>query len=659
MVLLAGALAQAQTAPGTIHQFLPARLQSADVVTYQMQQFLMQQAAKLPHPASAEAWTADAERIRQRVLNDVIYHGWPKEWVDASPKFEDMGPVSVPEGAGYRAEKLRYQIVPGFFSTAVLYEPAHLDGKVPAVLDVLGHYGTGKSMPFQQTLCINEALRGMIALSLEFVGQGELKVEENGHFYGSDLDLVGVSGVGLFYLAARRGLDYLYDDPHVDRSRIAMTGQSGGGYQTLMLSALDTRVRVAVPVAGYASLDGRLERIPGEPGDYEQLVPDLLNGQDYPTFVAMLAPRPTYEINNAEDSCCFRAPLVKPDIYDAVRPFWALYGKEDAFAFHADAEVLAHNYGHDDRQQAYGFLDKWFSLPAKPDEIEVGADLNTYSQLAAGVPADNLTILGLARQFAAKLQHPSAPGDAAARTAWTQTERGTLAKIVNYQAVTVDHPWYVADTDHDNVESVSFRFGMSNGLSATGVWIKSEWTPEGAPLTVIVNDAGREGADKEIWDHYPEVGYAVERGDQVLVLSILFTGDANPLNGDAGRFGAMMQAAGTPPLGLESAQLIGIAHWAQQRWHPSETKLESSGIRMQVVSLVAAALEPALFKSVMIHNGTHDLGYLLDGPVRSSQVPDLFCRDFYKEFDLAMLKAMAEPAAVTESDDVEARAAKP
>ena len=652
LMLLAGVFVAAQTVPGTVHQFLPARLQPAYVVTYQMQQFLMERAPRLPHPASAEQWTTQAQQIREHVLNDVIYHGWPKEWIDSPPHFEDMGAVPVPAGAGYRAEKFRYEVVPGFYSTAVLYEPAHLEGKVPAVLDALGHYGTGKAMPFQQKLCINEALRGMIALSLELLGQGELKVEGDQHYFGSDLDLVGIGGDGLFYLAMRRGLDYLYNDPHVDRNRIAMTGQSGGGWQTLMLSALDTRVKVAVPVAGFTSLKGRLERIPGEPGDYEQIAPDLLNGQGYQTFAAMLAPRPTLESNNAEDSCCFRAPLVKPDIYDAIKPFFALYGKEDAFSFHADTEVLAHNYDRDDRQQTYRFLGRWFNLPDKPDEIPVGQDLNTYSELAAGLPANNLTILSLARQFAAKLQHPgiAAGGE---RVSWAQSERAKLAKVVNYQPVTVRHPWYMTDTDHNTVESISFRFGLSNGLSATGVWIKSKWTRDDAPMTVILNDGGREGADKEVWDNYPEVGYAIERGEQVLVLSLLFTGDDIPGGGDAARFAYMMNSVGTPPLGLEAAQLIGITHWAQQHWHASHVSLESSGYRMQVVSMTAGALEPHLFGRITIHRGMRSLRYILDESLSSDRVPDLFCRDFYKEFDLDMLKSMAEPATVAESDYVE------
>lgn len=657
-VLLGSTYAMAQSAQRMLDEFLPNPLQSPEVVTFQMQQFLMDRMAKLPNPGSSAQWTAEADRIRQHVLNDVVYHGWPKDWVDSPPKFQDMGAVPVPAGAGYRLRKYRYEVVPGFYSTAVLYEPEHLDGKVPAVLDVLGHFPTGKAEPFEQKLCINQALRGMLALSIAYIDMGELRTAENSHYYGSDLDLVGVNGVGLFYLAMRRGLDFLYNNPNVDRSRIAVTGLSGGGYQTIVLSSLDPRVEVSIPVAGFDSLNGRLQRLPGEPGDYEQLAPGLLDGQGYQTFVAIRAPKPTLEINNAEDSCCFRAPLVKPDIYDAIKPFYALYGKQDALQFYEGTQVSAHNYQRDDRQQAYRFLSKWFNLPDKPDEIPVEKYVKSYTELASGVPADNLTVLGLARAFASKIQHAPVPAGSA-RSEWSTTQRATLARLAHYKPVKVEHPWYVANTNHSTVESISFRFMLSNGLSATGVWTKSTWTPETAPIVVMVNDKGRAGVDEQVGDHVPEAANLVETGKQVLALSILFTGDANPLKHDVGSFGYMMTAVGAPPLGLEAAQLIAITEWAKQRWHPSDVSLESSGYRMQLVSLVAGALQPHLFRSVAIHQGIHSLGELLDKSVSSDDVPDVFCLDLYKDFDLDILKTLAEPATVTEADYASLTAAKP
>ncbi len=118
--------------------------------------------------------------------------------------------ATLPAGKGYKLRKLRYEIVPGFYSTALLYEPENMQGKVPAVLNVMGHfYPAGNKEEFEQKLCINQALKGMMALNLEWIGMGELNTRFNDHWFASQLDLVGMNGVGLFYLAMRRGLDYL------------------------------------------------------------------------------------------------------------------------------------------------------------------------------------------------------------------------------------------------------------------------------------------------------------------------------------------------------------------------------------------------------------------------------------------------------------------
>ncbi len=222
---------------------------------------------------------------------------------------------------GYRIRKLRYEIVPGFESTALLYEPENQSGKMPAVLSVHGHIGPlGKATEFKQKRCINYARHGIVSLSLEWFAFGELTRKQM--IIGlARIEFVGVNGVGLFYLEMRKGLDYLYDDPNVDRNRIGVTGLSGGGWQTIVLSSLDERVKATNPVAGFSSLRSRLEANGyDEFGDLEQLPPDFLQGIDYPHLVAMMAPRPTLLSYNAEDDCCFRAGLVKSGVYDDIQP---------------------------------------------------------------------------------------------------------------------------------------------------------------------------------------------------------------------------------------------------------------------------------------------------------------------------------------------------
>src|ERR1035437_7327867 len=660
--LFSAVFAGAQSIPEQFPGSLTTHLLSGQVVTYQLQEYLLKHSPKLPNPTTAQEWTAQADSIRKNLLDNVVYHGWPREWITSPPRFEDLG--GVPAGKGYRLRKLRYEVVPGFYATALLYEPEKMEGRVPAVLNVMGHYFVqGKSMEFEKKLCINQALRGMVALNLEWLDMGELNSAENSHFLAPALDLVGANEVGLFYLAMRRGLDYLAEDPHVDPNRIGMTGLSGGGWQTIVLSSLDPLVNVSIPVAGYSSLAAKVGSQlfnPNAAGDPEQQASDFLVSQDYASLTAMRAPRPTLLIYNAEDNCCFRAPLVKPDVFDAPKPFFGLYKKTDVFQFYKNTDISSHNYGLSNREQAYQFLTKSFGLPNAPHEFSVGEDIKSYSELAGGIPKDNLTILGLARKMGSEIQRPPVPTSVAERKVWGKSERSRLESVVRYKPVTIVRSCLEDNAHHNGIESISYRFAFSNGLSAAGVWMKALTSSDNAPMTIILNDKGKSAAATEVWDHLSEVGNRLSRGEQVLVLDLVFTGDASPNITDAfGTTGTswsitqMLDGVGERPLGMETAQLIAVARWAQSQWNAPQIRLESTGMRSQVESLVAAAIDPGLFHALVTRGGMHSLDYLLRKPIDYRDAPDLFCLDLYKYFDLDQLGALAEPTLVTQTDYLE------
>ena len=250
--------ASGQSEPDEIGQVLGEEILAPSVAVYQVKSYILSRLAPPPSAATAQQWTEQAKRLRQHLLQEVVFHGWPNEWVIAPPKFEDLGVIET--GQGYRLRKLRYEIVPGFQSVAILYEPEKLQGKVPAILNVNGHVGPpGKAVEYKQKRCINFAKHGILALNLEWFFFGELRQEGNQHWYGAHLDLVGANGLGIFLLEMRRGLDYLYNHPSVDRSRLGVTGLSGGGWQTIFLSSLDERVKAAVPVAGYSPVSTKVE----------------------------------------------------------------------------------------------------------------------------------------------------------------------------------------------------------------------------------------------------------------------------------------------------------------------------------------------------------------------------------------------------------------
>lgn len=637
--LLFSAEVFAQSSPEEIEPVLGEEILAPSAALLQMKSYILSRVPAPPTvPASAAQWTEEAHRLRQRLLQDVVFHGWPPEWVNAAPNFEDLGSIETHQG--YRLHKLRYEIVPGFQSVAILYEPEKLSGKAPAILNVNGHVGPqGKAVEYKQKRCINFAKHGIFALNLEWFAFGELQAEGNKHWYGAHLDLVGVNALGIFLLEMRRGLDYLYEHPGVDRNRIGVTGLSGGGWQTIFLSSLDERVKVSVPVAGYSSTTTKVEaRKYGDLGDLEQNGTDLLANVDYTHLTAMMAPRATLLIHNAEDDCCFRAPLVKPLTYDGIRPFFKLYGKEDAFQWHENRDPSTHNYQLDNREHAYRFFSQQFGMPVIEKEIPAGEEIKSYDELIVGLPKNNLTILDLARKMAETISRLPIPSASTAKAAWANSERQKLNLLVRYKPVRLARAWTLANTKNKGVETQSFLFEMGNGLGGSGVWLKGTETPANASVTIVLNDQGRKAAASDISNR-------VNRDEQVLSLDLVFFGDTwkdlEPFS-----YAQILDGEGERPLGIQAAQLIEIVQWLRKRAGAQKARLESRGIRTQAVALIAAALQPDLFSEVIIHEGMSSLAYVLRTPVTFQQAPELFCLDLHKEFDIDRLAAIAAPVEV-------------
>ena len=641
--LLLAAQSWAQGEGSDIHELLKDEILPPAVAEFQVRQYIVQNTAPLPKPpATAEQWSTSAARLRHHLLDDVVFHGWPKEWTESTPEFEEVGVIET--GNGYRIHKLRYEIVPGFAASALLYEPERVTGKMPAILNLSGHDGPlGYAYEFKQKRCISYARHGIMALNLEWFGFGDLSKPGNEHSSAAHLDFVGANGLGIFYLAMRRGLDYLYNDSRVDRNRIGVTGLSGGGWQTIVLSSLDERVRVTNPVAGFSSLRSRVEvKDYGDMGDVEQSGTDFLEGSDYPHLVALMAPRPTLLTYNGEDDCCFRAMLVKPRIFDAIQPFFNLYGKQDLFSWHENRDPGNHNYQLDNRLADYRFFTKEFGLAAIENEDGTPAQMKSYDELKTPLAADNLTILDLARKLGRQIEREPVPSGTAERVAWVETERRRLRDVVRYKPVELQDTWTVAMAKHRDLQSISYLYQLNNGQSASGIWLRSILqSSDRSPVTIVLNDDGKEGCTQAALERF-------SRGEQVLVLDLMFMGSAWK-GKDPYLFAQMLDSLGDRALGMEAAQLIRIAQWAQHTANVDKVRLEVSGIRNQAVALVAAALEPRLFSEVLVRDGIRSFSYVLEKPVTFEQAPELFCLDLYKDFDIERLEALAGPVAVEAS----------
>jgi Acetyl xylan esterase (AXE1) len=624
LFLTSATCAGGQAIKETVEPLLKDPVQPTGVTAFQLQEYMMKRTVKPVPPATAEDWSAEAQKLRKHILEDVAFHGWPREWVNSTPHFEQTGLIETPYG--YRLRKYRYEIVPGFQSTAILYEPEKLAGRVPAILNLVGHDVEGNLVEYEQK-------QGMLALSLGWPGFGELDLAENSHDFGGHLDLVGSNALGFFYLLMRRGLDYLETLPQVDPQRIGVTGLSGGGWQTITLSALDERVSAMVEVAGFGSYETNLTR-PMDTQEVEEDATDLIKGFDYPFLVAMRAPRPTLLIHNQQDDCCFLAPFVKPYVFDQVQPFFRLYHAEKALRWYENVDPGTHNYQLDNRQQAYAFFAEVFHLPTVTKEIPSDSEIQMRQELKGDLPKDNLTTSGLARKLAAQIQRGPVPTAAGEREKWVKAQRALLRSVVRYSPVTVEGAWKLISTKKPGLQSLSYRFDLSNALCATGIWVAGSATASGAPLTIVLNDKGYKFSAATVAER-------VNRGEQVLTLDLLFFGATNPNDPEPAYWEMLVASSGDRPLGIEAAQLIAVAKFFREQTGPHPIRIETEGIRSQVAALVAAALEPELFSEIRSNGAMNSLSYLLDTPVPYRNAPDLFCLDLYKEFDLDRLAVLA------------------
>lgn len=276
--------------------------------------------------------------------------------------------VGVLDREDYKIEKLVFESQPNFFVTANLYLPKKGAGPYPAVLYPLGHERGGKSNPTWQRNLIGFARKGYAALTWDPIGQGERY-----QIYDADFErrkvirsttehsILGVQCILAGDNAARytiwdgiRALDYLLSRPEVDSTRIACTGNSGGGTHTAYLSALEDRIHVAMPSCYLTSWSQLLDTI--GPQDAEQnLLPWIGAGLDHADFIHAFAPRPYLMLSAIRDFFSIRGS--RSTFREAQNVYRKLDAGEKIQMFEADDR---HGYSQPRRLAGYDWLSRWF-----------------------------------------------------------------------------------------------------------------------------------------------------------------------------------------------------------------------------------------------------------------------------------------------------------
>ena len=346
-------------------------------------------------PIESEAgWAKRAERVRRQVL---VANGlWPMPTktplnakVHGMIEFDD-----------YTVEKAYFESMPGFFVTGNLYRPKGKSGKAPGVLCPHGHWPNGRfyengvgnvqkeietgaeqfvpngQSPLQSR-CVHLAKMGCVVFHYDMIGYAdctqisfevahrfakqrpEMNKTENWGLFSPQAEAHFESVMGLQTWNSIRALDFLCELDDVDESRLAVTGASGGGTQTFMVSAIDPRVKVCFPaVMVSTAMQG---------GCTCENASNLRIGTGNVEFAALFAPKPI-ALSAANDWTKEMATKGFPEL---LRQYTSLGAKDNASLL--DRTEFGHNYNSVSRHAMYHWFNKHLKLGVKEpiEETEI------------------------------------------------------------------------------------------------------------------------------------------------------------------------------------------------------------------------------------------------------------------------------------------------
>jgi cephalosporin-C deacetylase-like acetyl esterase len=276
------------------------------------------------------------------------------------------------ERAEYRVEKVVYQSLPGLYVTGNFYLPKKPAPPLPAILYVCGHspHPLGAKWSYQDRAAWF-AEHGYACLILDTLEFGEVPGIHHGihdQNMWSWLSL-GYTPVGVEVWNAIRGVDYLESRPEVDKTRIGMTGISGGGAVTWFTAAVDERIAAAAPVCSTYTFGSQARHWVAS-GQCDCIYFHNTFLEDFPIVGALIAPRPLCILSGRKDIDF--PPDGYHEVYRRVKKIYDLYagaaGESDR------VKEVDDDVGHSDiplfRKEARQWMNRWLKGDATPLEVE-------------------------------------------------------------------------------------------------------------------------------------------------------------------------------------------------------------------------------------------------------------------------------------------------
>lgn len=321
-------------------------------------------------PATRESWEARKKALREQILFSAGL--WPM------PAKTPLHPrvTGRIDGPDYTIENVAIETLPGFYMSGSLYRPKGKTGPFPGIANPHGHWANGRlemqpDVPLAKpapakmgdgrgnlvSIGVNLARQGHIVFAYDCVGYNDTMQlgEHHGVFNGLRPWLWNISLMGLQLWNSIRAVDYLESLTDVDKTRLGATGASGGGSQTFLLTAVDDRIKAAVPVNMVsASMQG---------GCLCENGPGLRVGTDNVEVASMMAPKPMLMVAATGDWTRNNPTEEWP----AVKKVYDLYSAGDR------TEVkqfnYQHNYNVESREAMYAWFGKWLLHDPNPEHF--------------------------------------------------------------------------------------------------------------------------------------------------------------------------------------------------------------------------------------------------------------------------------------------------
>ena len=511
---------------------------------------------------SPEAWEKRADFMRKQLL--VSQGLWPM------PTRTPLNAVihGKIDCGDYTIEKVFFESFPGHYVTGSLYRPAgkSIDrgvkaGKRPGILCPHGHWSNGRFYDDRQlnvkeisnsserwvsayrsplqARCVQLARLGCVVFHYDMIGYADsiqftqhrpgvrkhMNMTELGKwgYFSPMAELWGQNMMGLQTYNSIAATDFIRSLPEVDRERIACTGASGGGTQTMILAAIDPRISVSFPaVMVSTAMQGGCTC---ENANYLRLNSGNIE------FAALAAPRPT-AMSAANDWT--KDMMTKG--YPELQAHFKMLGVPD----HVDCVSLTqfgHNFNYPSRQAMYKWFNKWLDLKVGGADQERDFDFKTQEEL---------TVWGES--------HPKPSGDKVGDTyersllKWQTVDRVKQlaelepkdeAGLTNYRYV-VGGGWDVIIGRQPRLKGVEWELTKKNAgdkvIEMAGILRDREMKEEvpavflypkewNKQVVIWIDGKGKSGIYQANGTPIPEVQAILDKGASVCAIDLFMTGE--------------------------------------------------------------------------------------------------------------------------------------